>query len=55
MTANIVTAENILTFAYLIVGIILVPTFFISVLADAVYRKEKKCSSHPSQRKSNTY
>ena len=49
------TPDNIMTFIWLIVGIILAPVFFISVLADLAYRKEKKCSNHPSRSKLNTY
>ena len=48
-------AGNIETVMWLFFGIIAVPTFFISVLVDAIYRKEKKCSNHPSRSKSNTY
>ena len=47
------TADKIMTLVLLFTGIIVVPTFFISVLQDSIHRKEKRCSSHPSQRKSS--
>jgi hypothetical protein len=47
--------DDMMTLVWLFTGIIVLPTFFISVLQDAIYRKEKKCSNHPSRYKSNTY
>ena len=44
-------AENVMC---LLFGIIAIPTFLLSVLAEYA-RKDKKCSNHPSQSKSNTY
>jgi hypothetical protein len=46
-------ADNMMTVVLLFTGIIVVPTFFISVLQDAIYRKERRCSNHPSRSKSN--
>jgi hypothetical protein len=46
-------ADTMMTVVLLFTGIIVVPTFFISVLQDAIHRKEKQCSNHPSQFKSN--
>lgn len=37
---------------WLLFGIIAVPTFLLSVLAEHA-RKEKQCSNHPSRSKSN--
>jgi hypothetical protein len=37
---------------WLLFGIIAVPTFLMSVLAESS-RKEKRCSNHPSRSKSN--
>lgn len=47
-------AHNIETVMWLLFGIIAVPTFLLSVLAEYA-RKDKKCSNHPSQSRSNTY
>jgi hypothetical protein len=46
--------HNMETVMWLLFGIIAVPTFLLSVLAEHA-RKDKKCSNHPSRFRSNTY
>jgi hypothetical protein len=48
-------ASDIESVMWLLFGIIAIPTFAMSVIADHILRKEKKCSNHPSRSKSNTY